>query len=266
MRGIIAILLAGLLLPVTALAQEWQTYTYADPGFAIQFPGVPVVETGRIRNSTGVSLPVTRYVVRQARITYTVSVVNYSSTNADGISTIAETERTLGAGGQVTVATGARINRAFGRELSVNGADGSRSAIAIFFVDKRLYTVVGQALPPNAIERSADAVHFQESLQFLGDNGGFGRFFRGGGGGGGVGAGVGGGDGGGRLRRAYSPQADAACVGKSAGDVVQLETPGGPVPATCTLVARPNMPPNDPPEGPPGTPNPDDRHSAAPAH
>jgi hypothetical protein len=26
------------------------------------------------------------------------------------------------------------------------------------------------------------------------------------------------------------------------GDAVQLDTPGGPVPATCALVARPNGP------------------------
>jgi hypothetical protein len=201
----------------------------------------------------------TRYAVRQDRIIYSLSVVNYSSTNADGLSTIAETQRSIGASGKVTEASGARVNGSFGRELSVTGTDGSRSAIAIFFVNKRLYTLVGQALPPNAIEKSDDATRFQESLQFINDDGGFFGLFgrannansahsaisannsaRS------ASAGRSGDAGEDRLRDAHNPHADATCAGKSAGDAVQLQTPGGPVSATCTLVARPNLPPTDP--------------------
>ena len=155
MKAIVAMVLAGLLLPVAVAAEEWSVYTYPDPGFSIQFPGHPAVQTSRIRNSTGMSLPMTRYVIRQDRIIYTLSVVNYSSTNADALSTIAETERSIGASNEVTAARGARVNGSFGRDLSVNGTDGSRSAIAIFFVNKHLYTLVGQALPPNASENRA---------------------------------------------------------------------------------------------------------------
>jgi hypothetical protein len=261
MKSIVAILMAGLLMPVAAVAQEWKAYTYPDPGFTIEFPGVPVVETSRIKNATGVALPMTHYAFRQDHMTYSLSVVNYSSTNADALSTIAETERSLGAFGKVTAAAGARVHRFFGRELSVDGTDGSRSAIAIFFVNKHLYTLVGQAFPPNATENSGDSIRFRDSLQFLDDNGGFFTFFGGGGEGRSSGAGEdrsvvtvadrSGGAAAGRLRGANNPPADAACTGKSAGDAVQLETPGGPVAATCTLVARPNMPPSGAPAGPP---------------
>jgi hypothetical protein len=250
MKGIVTLLMASLLMPVAAGAQEWKAYTYPDPGFSIQFPGVPVVETGATKNATGVSLPMTRYGVQQDRIIYTLSVVNYASTNADALTTIVETQRSLGASGKVTGATGARIGRYFGRVLSLEGTDGSRSAIAIFFVDKRLYTVVGKALAPNANEESDDATHFLESLQFPDDRGGFLRFFGGGDSTGGVASAGGSGrpsagaspspSDGGRPRGAKNPPADAACTGKSAGDAVQLETSSGPVPATCTLVARPN--------------------------
>src|ERR1700728_181777 len=117
MKRIVTLLMASLLMPVAAGAQEWKAYTYRDPGFTIQFPGVPAVEMGATKNATGVSLPMTRYVVRQDRITYTLSVVNYSSTNADALTTIVETQRSLGASGKVTGATGARISRYFGRVL-----------------------------------------------------------------------------------------------------------------------------------------------------
>ncbi|MGC1459259.1 MAG: hypothetical protein WA825_13380 [Steroidobacteraceae bacterium] len=235
MKALVAILLVACLLPIAASAQEWKAYPYPEAGFSIQFPASPTVEKSTFKSSAGVSLPMTTYAVRQDRIVYTLSVVDYSSTTADAMSTIAETEKSFGASGKVTVAIDARVNRSFGRELSVTGTDGSRSVVAIFFVDKHLFTLVGEALPPNAIERSGDAIRFQESLQFTGDNGGFGGF----GGFGGRGPGAGGG----RFRGAFNPQALTACSGKSVGDTVQLDGPGGQVAAICTLVARPVAPP-----------------------
>jgi hypothetical protein len=245
MKAIVAILLAACLTPVAAVAQEWKAYPYPEAGFTIQFPAPPTVEKATFRTSAGVSLPMTRYALRQDRSVYTLSVVDYSSTSADGMSTSAEAEKSFGASGKGTVAIDARVNRSFGRELSVNGTDGSRSAVAIFFVNKHLYELVGEALPPNAIEKSGDSIRFQESLQFTGDNGGgggFGRF---------------GGPGGGRFRGGPNPQALAACMGKAVGEAVQLDTPGGPVAATCTLIARPNAPPNAPSGAPTGAQNPD---------
>jgi len=220
------------LTPLAALAQEWKAYPYPDAGFAIQFPAPPTVEKSTFRTAAGVSLAMTRYSVRQDRGVYSLSVVDFSSTNADEKTTIAETEKSMGAAGKVTVAIDARVNRSFGRELSLNGTDGSRSAVAIFFVDKHLYTLVGEALPPNAIEKSGDSIRFQESLQFIGANGGFGGF---------------GGFDAGRGRGGFNPQAQTACAGKAIGDAVQLTTPDGQVAATCTLVARPNRPSPAPP-------------------
>jgi hypothetical protein len=236
---LVAIVISASLLPVVAVAQEWKAYSYPDPGFAIQFPAPPSVDKSTFRTAAGVSLPLMRYSVKQDHSSYTLNVVDFSTTNADDKSTIAEAEKSFGVSGKVTVAIDARVNRSFGRELSVTGSNGSRSAVAIFFVGKHLYTLVGEALPPNAIERSGDSIRFQESLQFTGANGGFG------------GGGFGGRGFGGRGRGGFNPQAQAACMGKAAGDAVQLDTPGGPVAATCTLVARPNTPPPAPPAPPP---------------
>jgi hypothetical protein len=262
MQGLSGVLIAGLVISGAAHAQEWQTYTYPDPGFAIQFPGVPDVQTSKFKNAVGATLPVTRFVVRQNGVQYTLSVVNYSSTNADALSTIGETAKSFSARGKVNANTGARVNRNHGRELTITENDGSRSDIAIFFVNNHLYTAVGQALPPNPTERSADTAHFQQSLQFLDDDNGFAGLFGGGGktgshapastvtigstsangGGAGTGSSGGGSNGGEHFRTVANQRADAACVGKSAGDVVQIDTPTGPVPATCTLTARPIPP------------------------
>lgn len=313
MNGPTRILFAGLVMSGVAHAQEWHTYTYPDPGFAIQFPAAPEVQTATFKNAVGVTLPVTRYVVRQDGVQYTLSVVNYSSTNADALSIIGETARSFSAKGRVNSNTGARVNGSSGRELTVTERDGSRSDIAIFFFDKHLYTAVGQALPPHPMDRSADTARFQQSLQFLAADSGFFGLFAGRSRTGlntaastgtvgrstanGVGAGVGsesgtgtasgngstggnttgpvtdsdsgnatgsgtgsgpasgtgrstGGGGsshaGEHPRTAATQRADAACAGKSAGDIVQLETPAGPVAATCILTARPNPPSGTP--------------------
>jgi hypothetical protein len=174
----VVILLAAWLAPVAAVAQDWKVYPYPDAGFAVQLPVPPVVETSTFKTSGGLSLPMTRYRARQDGIVYTLDIVDFSDADADGTNAIAETEKSFGASGKVTVAIKERINREFGRELSVTGDDGSRSAIAIFFVNKHLYILDGASLPPNAIARSGDAVRFQQSLQFIGDRGGFGGFRR----------------------------------------------------------------------------------------
>ncbi len=258
MKGQSRVLFASLMISSAAHAQEWQTYTYPNPGFAIQFPGVPDVQTAKFKNAVGVTLPVTRYVVRQDGVQYTLSIVDYSSTNGDALSTIGETARSFSAKGRVNADTRARVDGTFGRKLTIAESDGSRSDIAIFFIDNHLYTAVGQALPPNPLERSADTARFQGSLHFPSDNSGFLGLFGGGNrtsvntaantvtGSSANGASVGGGTGGGnaeeRVRTVANQRAEAACAGKSAGDIVQLDTPGGPVPATCTLTARPTRP------------------------
>ena len=239
MNGLTGMLISGLVISSAAQAQEWRTYTYPNPGFAIQFPAAPELQTDKFKNASGVTLPVTRYVVRQEGVQYTLSVVNYSSTNADALGTIGETARSFSAKGKVNSNTGGRINASYGRELTVTDSDGSRSDIAIFFIDNHLYTAVGRASPSNPLDRAADTARFQQSLQFPDDEGSF-RGVRG------------------RSKATVNPPAgtsaapvrpvasqraaDDACAGKSAGDVVQLETAQGPVSATCTLTARPNPP------------------------
>lgn len=175
-RPVVAGLAAGALLPAMALAQDWKAYSYPDVGFAVQFPQAPTVKKSTFTTSSGMTLPMTRYEVRGDRVVYSVDVVDFSSTQPDADRTIAAAEKAVGTTGKVTVAINARVNREFGRELSVNGADGSRSAIALFFANGHLFKLQGKSLPPDAIARSGDTTRFEESLQFIGRNRGFRRF------------------------------------------------------------------------------------------
>jgi hypothetical protein len=240
MRWLPLCLAAGALAPLPALAQTWQEYAYRDAGFAFQAPAKPVVTTGAYPAPGGISAPATIYTARLGNVVYAMTVADFSSIPIDDKAAIADAEKTIGSTGKVTISVDARIDRDYGRELSVSGADGSRSAVAIFFVNRHLYELVGRSLAPDAAAGSGNTIRFQQSLSFGGrgggpsDGGGPGGIFRRGGRGGGRGPGRGGGP---------NPQAQAACVGKKAGDMVSITTPQGQTPATCVLVARPDWPP-----------------------
>jgi len=167
-RAATLLILALAMAPAAAMAQEWKAYSFPSPGFAVQFPAPPQVEQDSFKTAAGQALPMTRYVLRQDGIVYSVEVTDFSGAPADKLATIAAAEKSFATGGKVSVAIDARINREFGRELSVTGNDGSRSTVAIFFVGGQLVELVAKALPPNPLARSADANQFQQSLQFVG--------------------------------------------------------------------------------------------------
>ena len=63
---------------------------------------------------------------------------------------------------------GQTVSRVFGRQLSILRADGSRSSVALFYYEGRLYQIEGKSLA--AGNGTADAIRFQHSLIFT-DNG-----------------------------------------------------------------------------------------------
>jgi hypothetical protein len=88
----------------------------------------------------------------------------------------------LSADGKVTVDVNARINRNWGRELSISSKDGGRAVLAIFFLNNHLVQLEGIVHPGGDMASSAP-VRFQQSLDFGGGYGGggfarrgFGRF------------------------------------------------------------------------------------------
>lgn len=159
--------------------------------------------------------------------------------------------KTLGEAGEIKLNIEERIDAQFGRGLTIAGRDGGRSTAAVFFVNGKLYELVGEALPPDPGAGSGKAVRFEQSLEFIGlgaearrpENRGEGQ---------GRDLGPGG-----SRRGPPPPQAFEDCKGKSEGDAVQHTTPRGVVPATCVqtpqgLAARPlRPPPGDDPNGAP---------------
>jgi hypothetical protein len=75
--------------------------------------------------------------------------------------------KTLAQHGEVKVNIPHRIGRVYGRQLSIVVADSSRSTVALFDYNGRLYQIEGKSFPTGN-DATGDAIRFAQSLIFLG--------------------------------------------------------------------------------------------------
>jgi hypothetical protein len=164
-----------------AVAEDWKEYEYSQFGFAVSFPAVPVVNNLPYLTPDGTTANEMLYSVRQGSEIFSVQVVDLSFASIDQATAIDQAIDLLGDKGEIRLNIPARVNRHFGRQLSIVGGDGSHSTVAIFFANNRLYQIQGTVLSDSDDPNSGDAIRFQQSLRFTGDNFGprFGRGFAG---------------------------------------------------------------------------------------
>jgi hypothetical protein len=159
---LIAFIAAALVASSPVAAQEWQEYAYPDHAFTVVFPAKPQVETTtyQVDNRT---VPARVYSARENNGTFTVTVAEIGDTGLDENAVIDSTIKRLSAGGAVKVNVPHRIYRVYGRQLSIERPDGSRSMAALFNYNKRLYLIEGR-IAANGIP--TDVIRFQQSLVF----------------------------------------------------------------------------------------------------
>jgi len=232
-------------------AQTWEPYSFSESGFTAQYPARPSASAGSYTTSTGLVVPAMTYKAEQDGVTYSVTVADFSGKPPGQDAAIEDGVKVLARTGEIKVDARARIDRDWGRELSIAGRDGTLTAAAVFFVKGKLYVLTGTVSPSASPTAAMRATRFEETLEFDGgaalrpeNRPGFP--------GGGAGRPAGGPGG----RPMPPPQAFEACRGKALGDAVQLVTPRGALPATCEnfpkgLAARPLRPPSEG-ESPPG--------------
>jgi hypothetical protein len=163
----IAIILAACFAGGPAVAQSWKEYTYPEYAFAVAFPSDPHIETTSYQAADGRWVEAHVYSVKQDGGVFKVTVADLSDGVADESAVIGHAIKTLSQTGEIKVDIPARVNRVFGRQLSIVGADGSRSSVAVFFIKQRLYQIEGIALPAGN-DAGSDAIRFQQSLVFTG--------------------------------------------------------------------------------------------------
>ncbi len=252
--------------PAPAFAQAWRQYAYSDTGFAVQLPLAPTVAEARPVALLGLTVPQKTYVVRQDDIVFSMAVSDFNNTAMTRERALQGAVAAAGLAGKITLDTEARIDREWGRELSVAEPDGGQSIRAVFFVNHKLYELSGKSLPPDPKSASGKAARFQQSLEFIGlgyeaqrpeNQPGYQPSDLSGGGESPPETGPGPAPGRVGGRRGPPPQAFADCKGLAEGAAVKHTLPGGEtVDARCVttprgLAARPLRPPGGGRGGPP---------------
>ena len=79
------VFVALLAIPGAAAAQEWEEYTSLQDGFRLNFPGKPTVKETTWTSQLNYVLPARVYSAEKSRERYSVTVVDYSSIEQQGI-------------------------------------------------------------------------------------------------------------------------------------------------------------------------------------
>jgi hypothetical protein len=164
---VIASILAAFVASGPAAAQSWNEYAYPSYSFAISFPADPEIKitTYQVADDRAVEAHV--YSVAQDDAVFKMTITDLSDTAMEESAVIDHAIKALSREGEIKVDLPARINRVYGRQLSIVGTDGSHSSVAVFYLKGRLYQIEGKALP-NGNDAASYAIRFQQSLVFTG--------------------------------------------------------------------------------------------------
>jgi len=153
--------------PQPAPAQGWEEYSYPDYAFSVAFPTNPQVDTTTYQIADNRSVPARIYSVRQANVAFSMIVAELEGTNFEENAVVDHAIKMLSQNARVRLNIPARIYRVYGRQLTLEGADGSRSMVQLFDHNDRLYQIEAKALPDqNVSNPQSDMVRFHQSLDF----------------------------------------------------------------------------------------------------
>ena len=159
----IRFILAAFAFSAPALAQSWEEYSYPEYAISVAFPTNPKIETTTYEIADGRSVPARVYSARQDKGDFKMTIADLASTGLDEKAVIDHAIKRLSQGGTVRVNVPARIYQVYGRQLTVEGKDGSRSMVAMFDIMGWLYQIEAKMLPGG---NEFELTRFQQSLVF----------------------------------------------------------------------------------------------------
>jgi hypothetical protein len=161
----IACVLTALVVGTPAAAQGWKEYAYPRDAFSVAFPADPTIETASYLASGGRVVEARVYSVTRTGSVLRMTIADVSGAPVEDTVEIDHAVETLAEGGEIKSDAPHRIRSVYGRQLSIEHADGSRSYVAVFYRKWRIYQIEGRALA-NDEEARAAAIRFQQSLDF----------------------------------------------------------------------------------------------------
>ena len=162
--------LATLLLASLPAAGQagWKEYEYRKDGFAARYPGEPVMVEHDYDTRLGSSVTERVYSSESAGVVYAVAIADFGGANPNGDEAIDEAADRLIAMGRLTHDVSARLNWNYGRELRVEGADGTSYTDAIFLIGNKLVQLKVIYPRHNSDAAGSAGIHyFQQAVRLL---------------------------------------------------------------------------------------------------
>jgi hypothetical protein len=160
---LITFIVATIAASAPAGAQSWREYQYPDDGFTVAFCAEPKVEATSYRAPGGRAVEARVYSVVQEGGEFKVTVADLSHTETSEGNVMAYAVLMLSRGGEIKIDLPHSTRRIIGRQVSIEGVDGSQTYASVFFHNQRLYQIEG-TVP--AAGSTADAIRFQQSFDF----------------------------------------------------------------------------------------------------
>jgi hypothetical protein len=164
----LAILVGATLAAMTAPAMAaWRGYISHPLGFAFAAPGELKVEKGTYRGTVAGPRDTVVYRFVDDDIEYKAVVIDMSDKANDAANLLGEAEYIFQDGKKVLMDTFGRLDRQYGRKLTVDLPNNAgRSTAAFYFVNGRIVSLQATVLPANGDYDTPELARFVDSISF----------------------------------------------------------------------------------------------------
>ena len=158
-------LLAAISAPAMA---AWRGYISHPLGFAFAAPGELKVEKGSYRGAVAGPRDTLVYGFADDNIEYKVVVIDVGDKANDAATLLGEAEYVFQDGKKVLMDTFGRVDRQYGRKLTIDLADkAGRTTAAFYFVNGRIISLQATVLPANGDYDTPELGRFVDSVTFF---------------------------------------------------------------------------------------------------
>jgi len=162
--------LIGAVLAVTAAPAmaAWRSYISHPLGFAFAAPGELKVEKGAYRGAVAGARDALIYRFVADDIEYKAVVIDMNDKANDAATLLGEAEYNFQSGKKVLMDTFGRVDRQYGRKLTIDLPNNSgRASAAFYFINGRIISLQATVLPANGDYDTPDMGRFVDSITFF---------------------------------------------------------------------------------------------------
>jgi len=161
--------LAGALAAATTPAMAaWHGYISHPLGFGFAAPGEIKVEKGTYRGEVAGSHDTLVFRFDDDNIEYKVVVIDMTAQANSAATLLGEAEYTFQDGKKVLMDTFGRLDRQYGRKLTIDlPNNGGRTTAGFYFINGRIISLQATVLPANGDYDSPEMARFVDSITFF---------------------------------------------------------------------------------------------------